>query len=69
MNMIKESDLKILFKEEQIQESIAKLGASLNEIYKDEDVYLVCVLKGSVMFAVDLSKHLVRLEVSIIWQK
>ena len=58
MEMIKESDLKVLFSEEQIQEKIAELGKNLNEIYKDEELYLVCVLKGSVMFMVDLSKHL-----------
>lgn len=58
MEMIKESDLKILFSKEQIQTEIGKLGTRLNEIYKDETVYLICVLKGSVMFMVDLSKHL-----------
>ena len=58
MEMIKESDLKVLFSEKQIQERIAELGKKLNEAYKDEELYLVCVLKGSVMFMVYLSKHL-----------
>lgn len=58
MEIIKESDLKVLFSEEQIQEKIAELGKKLNEIYNDEELYLVCVLKGSVMFTVDLAKHL-----------
>jgi len=58
MQMIKESDLKILFSEEQIQSKIEQLGKTLNEVYKDEELYLICVLKGSVMFMVDLSKHL-----------
>ena len=58
MKMIKESDLKILFSKEQIQEKISELGEKLNQEYKDEELYLVCVLKGSVMFMVDLSKHL-----------
>ena len=58
MEMIQESDLKVLFSKEQIQEKIAELGKKLNEIYKNEELYLVCVLKGSVMFTVDLSKHL-----------
>jgi len=58
MKMIQESDLKILLTEKQIQEKIAELGKQLNEIYKNEELYLICVLKGSVMFMVDLSKHL-----------
>jgi hypoxanthine phosphoribosyltransferase len=56
--MIKESDLEILFPEEIIQTEIAKLGIKLNEIYKNEELYIICVLKGSIMFTVDLSKHL-----------
>lgn len=58
MQMIKESDLKVLFEADQIQAAIKTLGAELNEIYKDEELYLICVLKGSVMFMVDLSKYL-----------
>lgn len=56
--MIKESDLKVLFDAETIQTEIAKLGKTLNETYKDEELYLICVLKGSVMFMTDLAKHL-----------
>lgn len=56
--MIKESDLKVLLNSETIQEEISKLGKILNKTYKDEEVYLICVLKGSVMFMTDLAKHL-----------
>lgn len=56
--MIKESDLKVLFTEQDIQSEIAKLGSKLNSVYKDETLYLICVLKGSVMFLTDLAKHL-----------
>ncbi len=56
--MIKESDLKILFSENEIQESIAKLGEKINADYGEEDLHLICVLKGAVMFMTDLSKHL-----------
>ena len=30
----------------------------MNSEYKDEEVYLICVLKGSVMFMTDLAKYL-----------
>jgi len=58
MEIIKESDLKVLFSAEQVQKEISSLGAKLNEEYKDEELYLICVLKGSIMFMVDLAKHL-----------
>ena len=56
--MITEKDLKILYSKDEIQHAIENLAKSLNKIYEDEELYLVCVLKGAVMFAVDLSKHL-----------
>lgn len=56
--MIKEGDLKILFSSEEIQEAIKKLGEKINKDYSDEELYLICVLKGAVMFMVDLAKHL-----------
>lgn len=55
---IKESDLQVLFSEEQIQRRIKELAGEMNKFYKDEEVYAVIVLKGAVMFATDLVKHL-----------
>ena len=50
--------LKILFDENQIQERIKEIGNELNKLYGEEEVIAVCVLKGAVMFAADLVKHL-----------
>ena len=58
MDMIKESDLKVLFSEQQIQSEIVKLSEVLNKSYLGEELYLICVLKGSVMFMADLAKCL-----------
>ena len=55
---LQSKDLKILFTEEEIQTKIKNLGEKLNEFYNNEEVYVICVLKGAVMFAVDLVKHL-----------
>ena len=52
------NNLKVLFTEEQIQKRINEIAQEMNEFYKGEEVYAVCVLKGAVMFAVDLVKHL-----------
>lgn len=58
LKMITESDLKVLITEKELQNSIKQLGEKLNEFYGNEELYVVCVLKGSVMFTVDLVKHL-----------
>ena len=58
MDMITEKDLKVLFSEDDIQNAIKKLGEKINADYKDEELFLICVLKGAVMFMVDLAKHL-----------
>ena len=55
---IKQEELKILFTEEQIQNKIKELADKMNNLYKNEEVIAICVLKGAVMFAVDLVKHL-----------
>ena len=49
---------KILVSEEEIKGIVARLGQEINRDYADKNLVLVCVLKGSVMFAVDLAKHL-----------
>ena len=51
-------NLNILFSTEDIQKGIAKLGDELNRYYNNEELYMVCVLKGAAFFAVDLAKHL-----------
>ncbi len=59
MDELKEKDLTVIFTQEQIQEGIKNLGEKLNNLYGlEEELYLICVLKGSVMFTVDLAKHL-----------
>ena len=48
---------KILVPEEEVKEIVARLGKEINRDYADKNLVIVCVLKGSVMFAIDLSKH------------
>ena len=51
-------DLKVLFSEDEIQSRIKEMANELNNKFKGEEVIAVCVLKGAVMFAVDLAKRL-----------
>jgi len=55
---IKLKDLKVLYSEEQLKTRITELSRELNNFYNGEGVIAVCVLKGAVVFAVDLIKLL-----------
>lgn len=55
---MKSEELKVLFSEEQLQRRIKELADEMNKFYNGEDVIAICVLKGAVMFATDLVKHL-----------
>ena len=55
---MKTEDFKILISEQEIQEKIAEMADKLNDLYGQEPVYAVCVLKGAVLFAVDLVRKL-----------
>jgi len=50
--------MKVLFSEGQIQTRIKELAREINETYGNEEIYLLCVLKGAIMFFTDLAKHL-----------
>lgn len=58
MKPITEKDIKVLFTEEDIQTRIKELAKELNEEYAGQELYAICVLKGSVMFMVDFVKHI-----------
>ena len=57
--MIDKSDIsKILLTEEEIHEIVKRLGRQISEDYKDKNLLLVSVLKGSVMFMADLMREI-----------
>ncbi len=47
---------KIYYSEEQIAGIVARLGKQISEDYKDKNLLLVSVLKGSVIFMADLMR-------------
>ena len=50
---------EVLIDEHRLQTRIAELGAELNRDYAGcDDLALLCILKGGVMFLTDLSRHL-----------
>lgn len=49
---------KILFNEEQITEIVDRLGKTITEDYKDKNLLLVGILKGSIIFMADLMRKI-----------
>lgn len=55
---IEKESIKDLFTEEDIQNKIKELAREINTYYLAEELYVICVLKGSIMFTADLVKYL-----------
>ena len=47
---------KVLISEEELKSIVDKMGKQISEDYKDKDLLLVSVLKGSVVFMADLMR-------------
>ena len=48
---------EVLISEQALQSRIAELGAQISQDYAGQDLLLVCVLKGGVMFLTDLMQQ------------
>lgn len=51
-------DIKVLIDEERINSRIEEIGNEISNKYNNEEIILVCVLKGAVYFALELSKKI-----------
>ena len=49
---------ELLVTEEEIEQIVTRLGKEIDRDYADKNLVIVCVLKGSVMFTIDLAKKL-----------
>lgn len=56
--MMKDDIKNVLISGEEIQKKVKELGDKISEDYKDKNLLLLCILKGSVMFMADLMKHI-----------
>ena len=54
-NMLEDIE-KVLISEEELQKIVSDMGRKISEDYKDKDLLLVSVLKGSVIFMADLMR-------------
>lgn len=48
----------VLIPEGLLQRRIAELGAEISRDYAGEEILIICILRGGVMFTVDLIKHI-----------
>lgn len=51
-------NLETLISEEAIQNRIKELGAQISRDYEGQELIVLCILKGGVMFMTDLVKHI-----------
>lgn len=51
-------EIKMLIKEEQINKRLDELADQIMEDYKGKDIIFLCILKGSIVFTVELAKRL-----------
>ena len=50
--------LEVLVPEDHLQARITELGAQISSDYADQDLLLVCILRGGVMFLTDLMRRM-----------
>ena len=58
-------EIKTLIDEQKLQNRIAEIAKQIEEDYNGKEITLICILKGSIFFTVDLAKKIngdVRLE-------
>lgn len=56
--IMKDDIERVLISEEELREIVAKLGKQISEDYKDKNLLMVSVLKGSVIFMADLMRSI-----------
>lgn len=55
---MEEKKCNILFSEEQIQKRISELGKEITNDYKDKNLYVLSLLRGSFIYAADLVRYI-----------
>lgn len=50
--------IRVLISEEEVGQRVREIGAKISADYKGRSVHIVCVLKGGVYFACELSRYI-----------
>ncbi len=51
-------ELKVLIEEERIQKKVEEIAKKIEKDYEGKEITLICILKGSTFFTVDLAKKI-----------
>jgi len=51
-------EIKVLIDEKTLQNKIKEIAENIMQEYKEKEITLICILKGSMYFTVDLSKYI-----------
>ena len=55
---MKDEHLEVLLSRELVAERVSELAETISRDYEGKDLLLICVLKGAVVFAADLIRHM-----------
>ena len=50
--------MKVLIEEEEIQKKVVQIAEQITKEYEGKEITLICILKGSTFFTVDLAKKI-----------
>lgn len=56
--MMETGKIKVLYSEEVLQKKVKELADKINDKFKNEEICVICVLKGSILFCTDLIKRI-----------
>lgn len=62
-------NIKVLIDENKLDKKINELATQISKDYNGEEIILICILKGAVYFAIDLSKKIINNPVIIDFMK
>ena len=51
-------EIKVLIDEEKLEKRVKEIAKQIEEEYKGKELTLICILKGSIFFTVDLAKKI-----------
>lgn len=51
-------EVKVLIDEEKLHKRVEEIASQIESEYKGKEIILICILKGSVFFTVDLAKRI-----------
>jgi hypoxanthine phosphoribosyltransferase len=55
---LEKAEVEVYISQEEIRKKVAELGAAITRDFREKDLFVVAVLRGAIVFAVDLVRHI-----------